>query len=232
LLDPLFAISRVTSSSRQDPCGHGNCSPHVDLFHSSPQQACHDCHPSFLQGQDQTAQHCIGVPPTPNRTQQLHPQVDGLPIWHAAVVWLLLLVGWSPVSTRDPAHDIKAREDRRAPRECSSTCQNKRSIGVMDTPRHKWLITLGWRAGPVAARKPDSKGSIGPGWHLKCPQTLAHVPPRLALPCPSCRAHRILERWTVNQAPGRKMLPGPIAAPEIACYLHMLNLAGRFGTLP
>jgi hypothetical protein len=97
-------------------------------------------------------------------------------------------------------------------------------ISVMDTPRHKWLTTLGWRAEPVAARKPDSKGSIGPGWHLKCLQTLAHVPLRLALPCPFCRAHRILERWAVNQAPGRKM-------PPIVCDLHKLNLAGRFGTL-
>jgi hypothetical protein len=119
-----------------------------------------------------------------------------------------------------------------AHRESAAHLSTQAIICVMDTPRHKWLTTLAWRAGPVAARKPDCKGSIGPGWHLKCPQTLAHVPLRLALPCPFCRAHRILERWwTVNQAPGRKMLPGPIAAPEIACYLHKLNLAGQFGTL-
>jgi len=93
------------------------------------------------------------------------------------------------------------------------------TIKVMDTPRHQWLVTLGRRTGPVAAGKPESNSFIGPDWHLECPQTPAHLPPRLVLPCPVYRAHRILAQWAVNQAPGRRCSCVPI----VTCILSRAN---------
>lgn len=89
----------------------------------------------------------------------------------------------------------------------------------------KWLIELGRRAGPGADRKPKQRGSIGPGWHLKCPRTLVCVPLRLALSCPACRAHRIFVQWHANQAPGRELSRSQSLRPEIACDLHEVELS-------